>query len=99
MKSNTCAVVLMIMLLCQAPAWAGNIPDSVAVMNRAVNQVCTTNPDKASCERMVWMSAKVTMMNTSFYMQNCRDKKKITAANTQPCQSIGRLLEHLNTVN
>lgn len=77
---------------------AANKIDSVQSIQTAVNQACSGNPDKSGCERLVWITAKVAMMNTSFYLQSCTSKEKITKENKGPCDEAERLLTKISSM-
>ncbi|ATF92908.1 hypothetical protein CO704_12760 [Cedecea neteri] len=70
--------------------------DSIQSIQTAANQACSGNPDKSGCERLVWITAKVAMMNTSFYLQSCSAKDKITKENKASCDEAERLLTRIS---
>lgn len=72
--------------------------DSLDLIKKAAAQACSSNPDKRGCERMVWMTAKVSMMNTHFYMESCANPKAIARNNVQACENAARLLNQLTTI-
>ncbi|NIG73725.1 hypothetical protein RJE46_12890 [Cedecea neteri] len=71
--------------------------DSIQSIQTAANQACSGNPDKSGCERLVWITAKVAMMNTSFYLQSCSNKEKIAKENKASCDEAERLLSKINS--
>ncbi len=72
--------------------------DSVSAIQKAADQACSSNQDKASCEKLIWITAKVTMVNTSFYLQSCSDKEKIKNENKVSCQEAERLMNKISSI-
>ncbi len=91
---KTIAISILSSLIAYLPltSFAAKKVDSIQSIQTAANQACSGNPDKLGCERLIWITAKVAMMNTSFYLQSCSNKEKITKENKAPCDEAERLL-------
>lgn len=98
--SNVLKIFLSIFftLLQSTFVYAEQSLDSLDLIQKAAEQACSGNPDKRGCQRMVWMTAKVSMMNTDFYMQSCANPKSIKRNNVKPCEQAARLLNQLRSI-
>lgn len=92
------SMILFVFLLPASAGYAAQELDSVSVINKAARQACSLNPDKKSCERLVWMTAKVAMINTGFYMKTCNNKQKIPSKDRKNCENAASLMQQLSTI-